>query len=161
MTSMFRISTSPATGRGRSRSRSARLVAALFVLGAVGCSTTASPELKPTRAEVTVTGSTSVPLRLIVSTDFSETYDPVDEVREQIFHSADTIFVSELPYRDTVLLTDVASIVVDLSNPSDVAATARLQVALDGGQPGYDREALMSEGGALRYVFNWLAPSLQ
>ena len=131
---------------------------ALVAVGA--CSTTTEPDFKPTSAEISVSGTSSVPLQLIVSTDFVETFDPVELVREQIFNSADTIVISDLPFARTVRLDDTASIVVDLSNPSETPATVRLVVELDGGQTPYDQEAVMSEGGSLRYVFNWSAPEL-
>ncbi len=75
-----------------------------------------------------------------------------------MFNDADTTYITALPYTQTVALTDLGSIVVDVSNPSDVPATVRLVVELDSRQSPYDREAQMSEGGALRYVFNFLSP---
>lgn len=140
------------------RARQVTLAVGLVPFALSACSTTTEPDFKPTSADISVSGTSSVPLRLIVSTDFSETFDPEEFVREQIFNSADTILISSLPYEETVHLTDIASIVVDLSNPSATPATVRLIVQLDGGQTPYDQEAIMSEGGSLRYVFNWLAP---
>lgn len=142
------------------RARRVGLAVGLVPMLVGACSTTTEPDFKPTSAEISVSGNSSVPLRLIVSTDFSETFDPVELVREQIFHSADTVFISDLPYSETAGLTDLASIVVDLSNPSATPATVRLVVQLNGGQTPYDQEAIMSEGGSLRYVFNWSAPGL-
>ena len=49
---------------------------------------------------------------------------------------------------------------VDVSNPSDIPATVRLQVNLDTNQDSYDPEATMSAGGALRYVFSFFSPRL-
>ena len=115
--------------------------------------------MKPTRADITVTGSTTVPLRLIVSTDFDEFFDQVSGVRGQSFNSADTLTITTLPYQNTVLLTDLGKVVVDLSNPSDTEATVRLRVEMDSGQEPYDREAIMSEGGALRFVFSFFSPT--
>jgi hypothetical protein len=99
-------------------------------------------------------------LRLIVSTDFFETFDPVEGVRDQVFVTADTTLIEALPYSGSVTLSSISSIVVDLSNPDETPATVRLVVELDGNQPPYDREATMSLGGALRYVYNWVAPEL-
>lgn len=122
------------------------------------CSTTTSPEQRPSEAEIRITGSSEVPLRLIVSTDFFETFDPVDGRRGQVLVSADTITVSELPYLQTVTLGEISSIVVDLANPAEEPATVRLFVELDGNQPPYDQEAIMSQGGSMRYVYNWVSP---
>ena len=132
----------------------------LALVAAVACSTTTSPEQRPSEASIQVTGSSTVPLRLIVSTEFIETFDPVDEVREQIFLTADTTIISELPYSGMVTLGATSSIVVDVANLEEEPATVRVFVELDGNQPLFDREAVMSLGGALRYVYTWRAPTL-
>lgn len=126
----------------------------------VSCSTTTSPEQRPGTASIRVTGSSTVPLRLIVSTEFFETFDPVDQVREQVFVTADTTIIDDLPYTGSVTLGTTSSIVVDVANLEEEPATVRVVVELDGNQPPFDREAVMSLGGALRYVYNWVAPEL-
>jgi hypothetical protein len=146
---------------GASRVPAALLRGGLVTVALVAvaaCSTSTSPDTKPTSAEIRVTGTAPDSLRLIVSTDFFETIDQVDGTRGQVFNSADTSYITTLPYTETVALTDLGSIVVDVSNPSDVPATVRLMVEVDSGQNPYDREATMSEGGALRYVFNFFSP---
>ena len=137
--------------------RGAVAIGALIAVGA--CDSTTDPDLKPTRAGISVTGSSTVPLRLVVSTDFDEFVDPVDGTRGQSFISADTLTISTLPYQSSVQLTDLGKIVVDLSNASATEATVRLRVELDSGQQPYDREAIMSQGGALRYVFSFFSPT--
>ena len=134
------------------------IVSAVTSVALVACGS--ESDLKPTRADVLVTGESSVPLRIIVSTDFIETIDQVTFERGQSFLDADTVFIQSLPYQDAIALTEDASIVVDVSNPSDIPATVRLQVNLDTNQDSYDREATMSEGGALRYVFSFFSPRL-
>lgn len=129
-------------------------------LVAAACSTGTGPDVKPTRADVSVTGDSPVPLRLIVSTDFVETLNTETLERSQIFNSADTTFIQTLPYSRSVQLTDLGSIVVDLSNPDTLVADVRLRVDLDSGRSGYDRSATMSQGGALRYVFSYFSPVL-
>lgn len=136
------------------------IATALLLGGPLGCSTTTSPEQRPTEAEVRVTGSAAGPLRLIVSTEFFETVDPVEGTREQVFVTADTTVIAALPYTGSVTLGTTSSVVVDLANLEEEPATVRLVVELDGNQPPYDQEATMSLGGALRYVYNWNAPSL-
>jgi len=135
--------------------------AASCLVVAAACSTSTSPDIKPTTAEITITGTAAAPLRLIVSTDFFETFNTTTGERGQVFNTADTFFVSTLPHEQTVSLTDLGSVVVDVSNPADDPATVRLFVELDSGQPPYDREATMSEGGALRYVFNYVSPEFE
>ncbi len=95
----------------------------------------------------------------MVSTDFVETINDATAERGAIFNTADTTTINTLPYTDVVLLTDQGSIVVDVANPSDTPATVRLQVNLDTGQSPYDRTAIMSEGGALRFVFSFFSPT--
>lgn len=132
---------------------------AVVLMGAA-CSTSTSPDVKPTRADITVSGSSTVPLRLVVSTDFAETFNQVTGERAQILNSADTLTIETLPYTRSVQLGDQGGVVVDLSNPSDVEATVRLRVSLDSGQKPYDQTATMSQGGALRYVFSYFSPVL-
>lgn len=132
---------------------------ALLMAGLTGCSTTTEPDLKPQRADITVSGSSTVPLRLIISTDFYETINELTGTRGQVFNSADTLTLESLPYRSSVQLTDQGSIVVDLSNESETEASVRLQVAMDSGQQPYDQSAIMSLGGALRFVFSYYSPT--
>lgn len=136
--------------------------AAVVVAGVVSaaCSNSTGPDVKPTRAEITVTGSSPVPLRLVVSTDFVETINTETGVRSQVFNSADTSFINTLPFSRMVQLTDLGSIVVDLANPDTAVAAIRMRVELDSGQSPYDQSANMSQGGALRYVFNYFSPRL-
>ena len=130
----------------------------LAFLGA--CSSGTDPDVKPTLADVRISGSSSVPLRVVVSTDFVEFIDPQTLERRQILNDADTLTVESLPYTDRIPLTDRGSIIVDVANLTDTPATVRLQVTLDSGQDPYDRQATMSQGGALRYVFSYFSPTL-
>jgi hypothetical protein len=149
-----------ASRRGLAR-HPARVVAASLVLAILAaCSTTTSPDQRPSQAQIRVTGSSPGPLRLIVSLDFFETFDPVEQIREQVFVTADTTMIDALPYSGSVTLSALSRIVVDVSNPDEEPATVRVVVELDGNQPPYDQEATMSLGGALRYVYNWVAPAL-
>ncbi len=144
--------------RQRSRGRHAGVVAltVLFAGGVAGCSNSTAPGNRPTEARIRIEGSTPVPLRLVVSTDFFEEADQLNGGAFQVLRSADTIQVTDLPYDQRVPLTTLGSVVVDLANPSVEPAQVRLRVDLDGGQDPYDQSALMSEGGALRYVFAFI-----
>lgn len=143
------------------KGRSIRIaVVAAAAVCMVGCSNSTGPDVKPTRAEIAVSGNSTVPLRLVVSTDFFETINTATGERGQVFNSADTSFIQTLPFNRTVQLGDQGGIVVDLSNPDSTEAQVRLQVRLDSGQSPYDRTAIMSLGGALRYVFSYFSPVL-
>jgi hypothetical protein len=131
-----------------------------IAVAVAGCSAGTEPDVKPTRADIEVSGTSTVPLQLVVSTDFVEFIDPVEGTRRQSFNSADTLVLTSLPYTTTIQLTELASIVVEVSNPAVTPATVRLRVEVDSGQQPYDREAIMSEGGALRYVFSYFSPQL-
>ena len=135
----------------------ARTAAAFCIALVVAACSSSSTETDrmPTQAAIAVSGSTTVPLRLIISTDFTETLNQATGQRAQVIHAADTINVSTLPWSRDVTLNETASILVDLSNPADESANVRLQVNLDSGQPPYDQSATMSRGGSLRYVFNF------
>lgn len=134
------------------------MAAACAVSVLTACSSSTDPDVKPTRADITVTGSSTVPLQLVVSTDFVELFDQVNQERQVSLTTADTITIETLPYDSRVQLTDLGKIYVDLSNPSDIEATVRLRVEVDSGQDPYDRQAIMSEGGALRFVFSFFEP---
>lgn len=137
-----------------------RGLALTLAVASAACSTGTNPDVKPTRADISLSGSTTVPLQLVVSTDFFETWDPVNAVRAQVFNHADTFLITSLPYDRVVQLNESGSVVVDVSNPSVTEATVRLRVELDSGQPPYDQTGVMSEGGALRFVFSYFSPTL-
>ena len=131
------------------------VVFCMAIMAAACSSSSTETDRMPTQAAIAVSGSTTVPLRLIISTDFTETLNQATGQRAQVIHAADTINVSTLPWSRDVTLNETASILVDLSNPADESANVRLQVNLDSGQPPYDQSATMSRGGSLRYVFNF------
>ncbi|MEJ2538528.1 MAG: hypothetical protein P8188_00875 [Gemmatimonadota bacterium] len=155
------LATAAGTSLWRSRRRLAPAAFSAALVGIAACDTSTSPDVKPTEVEVEVTGSSTVPLRLIVSNDFFETIDQLEGTRDQVFLDADTLFIESLPYDEVFPLTDIASVVVDLSNPAETPASVRLVVRVNNGEAPYDREATMSEGGSLRYVFNYRSPSFQ
>lgn len=142
----------------------ARLAYALAFAGVVAtataCGSSTSPPQRPSEATVRLTGETTVPLRLIVSTDFFETLDPLEGTRDQVFVTADTLTIETLPYNETFVLGALSSIVVDVSNPDETPATVRLEVELNGGQQPFEQEGVMSQGGSIRYVYNWISPQL-
>lgn len=151
----------PNRPRGRGDGLLARILVPMVLLaGVAACSSSTDPAVKPTRATIEVTGTVPVPLRLVVSRDFVEFVDPTTLERRQSLNQADTLSLTTLPYVQEIELNDSGDLFVELANPSETPATARLRVELDSGQDPYDREATMSEGGALRYVFSFFSPTL-
>jgi len=141
----------------RTRGLGAGFAALLVLLGAAACSSGTEVEERPTEARIRVTGTTPVPLQLVVSTDFSEFVGEEGQILQRI-NSADTTFISP-PYDETVLLTSLGSIVVALTNHDVEPAQVELRVNLDNGED-FRQSAAMSEGGTLRYVFVFLTTIL-
>lgn len=129
--------------------------ASAFMIALVtgACSSGTSPEEKPTQARIQVEGTAPAPLRLVVSTDFFETFVEGEVV--QVIRQADTSFIDP-PFDQTVPLTDLGSVLVELTNLEVEPAQVELRVDLDSGQDPYRQSATMSEGGTLRYVFVFL-----
>ena len=125
----------------------------MIVVGTAACSSGTSPDEKPTQARIEVEGTAPGPLELVVSTDFYE--DVQDGQVIQVKNSADTSFVS-LPFDNTVFLTDLGSVLVELTNHADETAQVQMRITLDNGAQPYQRSATMSEGGSLRYVYVFL-----
>ena len=131
------------------------VVAVVSILTAA-CSSSTAPANKPTEAWIRVSGTSPVPLQLVVSTNFSERIDEFTGEVVQVTNRADTTQITTLPFESTVALTDLGSVLVSLTNRADEPADVRLRVNLDAGQDPYDQRAIMSEGGQLRYVFVFL-----
>lgn len=125
----------------------------MIVVGAAACSSGTSPDEKPTEARIEVEGTAPGPLELVVSTDFYE--DVQDGQVIQVTNSADTSSIS-LPFDDTVFLTDLGSVLIQLTNHADETAQVQMRITLDNGAHPYQRSATMSEGGSLRYVYVFL-----
>ena len=145
---------------GTSRA-TATLAALMIVLAGAACSST-SPQEKPTRADIEVTGTAPQPLRLVVSGDFFEGVDENGSIVQTLI-DADTSFIT-LPYQESVTLSSLGSVYVDVTNVEGDPATVRLRVVLDSGQdfcPGVERT--LTPGGAvdaLRCVFVFLQRTL-
>lgn len=133
---------------------------ALAVLGLGACSSDNEPDTKPTEAHIRVEGTAPGALELVVSTDFFEDVDDMTGEVFQVFNESDTTSLETLPHTRVVQLTDLGSIVVELTNHLEEPAQVRLRVELDSNQEPFDRTATMSEGGTLRYVFVFLPRQL-
>lgn len=125
------------------------------LVAAAACSSGTSPDEKPTRADISVTGTAPAQLQLVISTDFFEMVDDVTFEILQVLNTADTLFIDP-PFEQTVPLTDLGSIVVELTNHEEESAQVRMRVTLDSGQDPFDQSATMSLGGTLRYVFTFI-----
>ncbi len=132
----------------------ARAIRAMLVLVVAAtpaaCDFGTEPSEKPTRAEVTVVGEAPVPLELVTSVDFYETVRDGEII--QVKNTADTVFIDP-PFAQTVVLNELGSILVELTNHDAEPAQVELSVELDSGQDPYRQSATMSDGGKLRYVF--------
>lgn len=128
------------------------LALASALVGAGACSLISEPTSRPEEARIRVDGTAPGPLRLVVSTDFSQARDEEGQVY-QVFHEADTLHI-EPPYDQTVLLPE-GNVVVELTNPADEPAEVRLRVDIDTDRDSYDQTATMSEGGTLRYTYTF------
>ncbi len=138
----------------RSRWTAARTALALMAVAAVSasaCAVSTGPHKRPTNAHIVVEGTAPVPLELVISTDFTESVDPITFQIVQHFNSADT-FDIQLPHDHTVDLSALGDIVVRLKNPVVDVASVRLRISLDNGQ-AYDQSATLSDGAELVYVY--------
>jgi len=131
-----------------------RLLGGVIILvGGAACSSGTAPEERPTEARIEVLGSAPSPLELVTVTEFFESVEEGEVVQIPIV--SDTLAVTP-PFERTVALTDLGSIVVELTNYEEEPATVELRVRLDNGADPYSGSATMSEGGSLRYVFVFL-----
>lgn len=136
---------------GIERTRAIRAMLVLVVTAtSAACDFGTSPDTKPTRAEVAVSGEAPVPLELVISIDFHETVRDGEII--QVKNTADTLFIDP-PFAQTVQLNELGSVLVELTNHDPEPAQVELSVELDSGQDPYRQSATMSEGGKLRYVF--------
>jgi hypothetical protein len=104
-------------------------------------------------AQITVEGTSAVPLTLVLSNQYVGTADPTTGTISISLLAADT-FVSGVPIDRTYPLGGQARILVRLINPDSIeAATVRLRILLDGVEEVYNKEAALISGGYLEYRF--------
>jgi hypothetical protein len=124
------------------------LVSSLAVAGACSLSTTPDP---PTSAEIDVEGTSPNPLKLIVSQDFFEQLNTSTGARTPVLVTSDTVLITP-PYHNTVNLSALGSIYVELYQPELGTATVHMTVDLDNGER-YEQNATMSDKAQLIYYF--------
>ena len=125
----------------------------LLAVAAAGCSEILDSSVNvPEEAEVTVTGSSPVPLRLVMSSRFLGTWNPEAGKYDISLNQADTVIVSSLPTKQTHRLNETGVFFVRLTNP-DLEQTASIQmtVHIDGRQV-FVQSANMRDA-SLEYVF--------
>lgn len=125
------------------------LLAALLLTGA--CDLTTGPDDQPTRAEITIEGTSPNPLKLITSLDFVETFNRTTLQYGAVLNKSDTVEIT-LPYSGTVQIGDLGSVYVELFQPQVPTASVRMRVNLDNGE-SYDQNATLSDKASLIYYF--------
>jgi hypothetical protein len=106
----------------------------------------------PDRAEVTVTGTSSVPLRLLMSNRFTATWNEQDARWAVSLLAADTTTITSLPVTRTLPLNEFGVFFVRLTQPDlDATADIEMTVRMDGDQVYVQRAALTD--ASLEYVW--------
>jgi hypothetical protein len=144
-------STGSAARRGRTGIPSAIVLFALTASAA--CDSVLDSTIDPPdHAEVTVDGSSPVPLRLILSSRFIGIRNPDTGRWDITLHDADTVEVTELPITRGHDLNETGVFFAFLGNPDpDETATVHMRVRIDG-QEVYSQQATMRDA-SIEYVF--------
>lgn len=129
------------------------LACAMLLLPALGCSEILDSSIEtPEQAMVTVSGTSPVPLQLILSSRFIGIWNPEESKYEVTLNDADTVQVASLPISRTHPMNETGVFFVRLTNP-DLAQTAsiELRVRIDGREV-YSQAATMRDA-SLEYLF--------
>ena len=138
------------------RARAPSLVTLLLSsLGA--CTIGIGPDDRPSSARVRVEGSAPDDLRLITSTVFFEQINLETLERYAVLETADTSVLA-LPFDDTIDISALGSVYVELLYEPTSTAAVRLRVDLDNGE-SFDRSATLSTNAQLIYYWVWTGPS--
>jgi len=107
-----------------------------------------------TSAQVIVTGTSAVPLDIIMSNDFNASQDPVSgDVSVSLF-AADTLS-RDVPIDETYPITDRLRFFVRLINPSeDETAVVNMRVLLDGKDEVYNVNVSLKDA-SIQYIFSY------
>lgn len=122
------------------------LVGACGVLGA--CSLGTDSDI-PTSARISVTGTGTSPLQLIVSTNFFEQIIGEGTEIEAVLIEADTLSI-DIPYEATTMLNELGSVLYRLVQPDSVPSVVTMQVFVND-ELEYTQDASISQGGSLEY----------
>lgn len=133
--------------------RAAACALILAALSAAACSSILDSSSRfPEEAEVTVTGTSPVPLQMVLSSNFIGIWNNEAAKYDVTLNAADTVQISALPITRRHSLNDTGVFFVRLTN-ADSAQTAsiELRVRIDG-RPVYAQAANMRDA-SLEYVF--------
>lgn len=130
-----------------------RVLAGAMLLSPLGCSEILDSSIEtPEEAMVTITGSSPVPLQLILSSRFIGIWNPDEGKYDVSLNAADTVQVASLPISRTHPMNETGVFFVRLTNPDLVeTATIELRVRIDGREV-YSQAATMRDA-SLEYVF--------
>ena len=140
--------------RKQLRQRLARAVLLAGLAGAAaGCSEILDSSINvPEEAEVTVTGSSPVPLRLVMSSRFLGIWNAEEGKYDVMLNAADTVTVTSLPITRTHPLNETGVFFVRLTNPDlEQTASIEMRVRIDGREV-YSQSANMRDA-SLEYVY--------
>lgn len=138
----------------RSHARRALACATLLIAAATAAcdSVLDSSQDPPDEAEVTVTGTSPVPLQLILSSRFIGIWNAEQGKYEITLNAADTVQIGALPITRTKAMNETGVFFVRLTNPAlDQTASIVLRVRIDGREV-YSQAANMRDA-SLEYVF--------
>lgn len=127
------------------------VVLALAVLA--GCSSILdSSGAFPDEARVTVTGSSPVPLQVVMSNNFIGIWNPEAAKWDVTLHAADTLAVTSFPFNRTMAVRETGVFFVRVTNPDvDATAAITLNVQVDD-RDTYRQEATLRDA-SIEYVF--------
>lgn len=118
------------------RPLSSAVAALALALTAGGCGILDVDEPGDT-AVVTISGTSPVPLRLIMSNNFIQVLDPQTNEIGVSMLGADTVELNDLPYTENYGLDGNLRFFLRLINPDSMTASLRVQIRIDGVNP-YD-----------------------
>jgi hypothetical protein len=118
------------------------LAALPFVMIAGGCGIVDNEEPGDT-AEITISGTTPVPLELIMSNNFFQLFDQQTSEIVLALVDADTVGLDDLPYTENYALDGSRRFFLRLINTDSVVASVRIQVRISGVDP-YDVTTILN-----------------
>ena len=107
-----------------------------------------------TSAQVIVTGTSAVPLGIIMSNDFNASRDELTGETMVSLFAADTLS-RDVPINENYPITDRLRFFVRLINPSaDETATVNMRVLLDGKDEVYNVNVSLKDA-SIQYIFSY------
>jgi hypothetical protein len=126
-------------------------IALISVFGLLGGCSLSTENPTPTSARITVTGSGTTPLELVVSTDFFEQIIGEGTEITAVIVTADT-FSIDLPFEQTTALDDLGNVLYRLIQADSTPSNVTMQVFVDDNLE-YNQDAAISQGASLEFRF--------